>query len=384
VQLIPVSTPALLKAFVEMPISLYANTKAYVRPLDKDVYEVFDPAKNKLYKQGECVQWLLKDDAGKYIGRIAAFVNKKYKQSQPTGGCGFFECIDNQSAANLLFDTAKQWLQARGMEAMDGPINFGERDKFWGLLVSAYEERPLYGMSYNLPYYKTLFEHYGFQIYFNQLCFGMNSSDSLSAKFENLYNKYNQDPDFELRTIDKNNLDKYAEDFATIYNKAFAGHGENKSMDVRMAKGIFNSMKQVMDPKICWYVYHKNEPIAMWINLPDLNAYFKNFDGKLGLWQKLQFVYLQRFKKADRFVGIAYGVVPEWQGKGCDAYMIWASKLHVDNTNAYQKFEMQWIGDFNPKMVNLSKNLGAEEVRRLSTYRYLFDRSKEFVRHRML
>jgi hypothetical protein len=384
VQLIQVNTPALLKAFVEMPLPLYANNKAFVRPLDKDVYEVFDTSKNKFYKQGECVQWLLTDDAGKYIGRIAAFVNKKYKQSQPTGGCGYFECIDNQEAANVLFDTAKNWLQEKGMEAMDGPINFGERDKFWGLLASAYDERPLYGMTYNPPYYKTLFENYGFEIYYNQLCFGMTAEDSLASKFENLYNKYDADPDFELRTVDKNNLDKYAEDFCTIYNKAFAAHGENKTMDVRIAKGMFASMKQVMDPKICWYVYYKNEPIAMWISLPDLNAYFKNFNGQLGWWQKLQFVFLQKFRKADRFVGLAYGVVPEWQGKGCDAYMIWASKLHVDKTKAYQKFEMQWIGDFNPKMVNLSKNLGAGEVRRLSTYRFLFDRNKEFVRHKML
>jgi hypothetical protein len=384
VQLIQVNTPALLKAFVEMPLPLYANNKAFVRPLDKDVYEVFDPSKNKFYKQGECVQWLLTDDAGKYIGRIAAFVNKKYKQSQPTGGCGYFECIDNQEAANVLFDTAKNWLLERGMEAMDGPINFGERDKFWGLLASTYEARPLYGMTYNPEYYKTLFENYGFQIYYNQLCFGMTSDDAMGSKYENLYNKYNADPNFELRTVDKNNLDKYAEDFCTVYNKAFAAHGENKSMDVRIAKGMFASMKQVMDPEICWYVYYKNEPIAMWISLPDLNAYFKNFNGQLGWWQKLQFVFLQKFRKADTFVGLAYGVVPEWQGKGCDAYMIWASKLHVDKTKAYHKFEMQWIGDFNPKMVNLSKNLGASEVRRLSTYRLLFDRNKEFVRHKMI
>lgn len=53
---------------------------------------------------------------------------------------------------------------------MDGPINFGERDKFWGLLIDGFSE-PLYAMNYNPPYYKELFENYGFQIYFNQLCF---------------------------------------------------------------------------------------------------------------------------------------------------------------------------------------------------------------------
>jgi hypothetical protein len=383
-QLIEITSAQLLKSFVEMPLSLYKNDPVFVRPLDKDVYDVFDIEKNKLYKQGACKQWLLSDAQGVYIGRIAAFVNKKYKQSQPTGGCGFFECINDYSAAELLFNTAKQWLITQGMQAMDGPINFGERDKWWGLLVSGFSERPLYGMTYNPPYYKEFFERYGFQVYFHQLCFGMTKHQGMDNKFKNLHDKYAADPDFELRTIDKNNLDKYAEDFCTIYNAAFAGHGEGKTLDVRVAKGMFASMKAAMDPKICWYVYYKDEPIAMWINLPDLNSYFRHFDGKLGLLEKLRFLYLKTFRKPDRFVGLAYGVSPKWQGKGCDAYMIWASREYVMSTGAYDKFEMQWIGDFNPKMINLSKNLGAEEVRRLTTYRYLFDRTAPYERHKIL
>ena len=46
-----------------------------------------------------------------------------------------FECVNNQKAANLLFDTAKEWLTEKGYNSMDGPINFGERDKWWGCLV---------------------------------------------------------------------------------------------------------------------------------------------------------------------------------------------------------------------------------------------------------
>jgi len=48
---------------------------------------------------------------------------------------GFFECTDDRDAAFLLFDTCSAWLKERGMQAMDGPINFGENDVNWGLLV---------------------------------------------------------------------------------------------------------------------------------------------------------------------------------------------------------------------------------------------------------
>ena len=111
---------------------------------------------------------MLQDKNGKMIGRIAAFINHKkaFSEKQATGGCGFFECVDNQKAANLLFNTAKQWLSEREMEAMDGPINFGERDRYWGLLINGHQRAPIYGNAYQPAYYQSLFENYGFQVLF--------------------------------------------------------------------------------------------------------------------------------------------------------------------------------------------------------------------------
>ncbi len=55
------------------------------------------------------------DDKGQIIGRIAAFINyeKANKHPEPTGGSGFFDCINDKKAAFLLLDTAKAWLQGQ-------------------------------------------------------------------------------------------------------------------------------------------------------------------------------------------------------------------------------------------------------------------------------
>ena len=159
------------KDFLHLPLKIYKNYKAWIRPLDKDIYAVFNSSTNKAFRHGFCKRWILRDDGGKTIGRIAAFVNKKTMNKgnkQPTGGIGFFECIEDQDAAFKLFDTAKSWLEEQGMEAMDGPINFGERDKWWGLLIDGFEKEPNYNCNYNPPYYKVFFEKYGFKIYYNQ------------------------------------------------------------------------------------------------------------------------------------------------------------------------------------------------------------------------
>jgi len=382
-QMHEVKTDAEKQQFLQIAVDLYAHDANWIRPLDKDIEEVFDPAKNKFFKRGECTRWLLKDDAGEVTGRIAAFVNRQYKQDQPTGGVGFFECINDQQAANFMLDHCKNWLAERGMEAMDGPINFGERDKWWGVVVDGFYS-PLYGMTYNPPYYMQLLENYGFKTYFDQVCFAMKVKQKLEDKFYVRHAAISADPGYKAVMINKGQIEKFAKDFTYVYNKAWAGHGGGKSLEEKTVLNMFKTMKPVMDEHLIWFVYYKEEPIAMWINLPDLNQYFKHMNGKFGLLQKIRFVLLQKFGKCSRFVGLVFGIIPAFQGKGVDAYMIVEGAKVIQPMARYEDYEMQWIGDFNPKMVNIAESLGTHRSRTLRTYRYLFDRNKEYKRHPIL
>jgi hypothetical protein len=122
-QVVEVKNKQSAKEFLQVAVEQYTHDADWIRPLDKDIEQVFDRKKNKTFQYGEAIRWVLKDDTGKLIGRIAAFVNSRYKSKGddvPVGGAGFFECINDQAAANYLFDTAKLWLQSKGMEAMDG------------------------------------------------------------------------------------------------------------------------------------------------------------------------------------------------------------------------------------------------------------------------
>ena len=384
-QLISVNNATTARQFIEVAVQLNKNDPNWIRPLDKDINEVFNKDKNKAFRFGEVDRWILKDNNGNLIGRIAAFINKKYKNKGddvPVGGIGFFECINDQDAADLLFDNAKHWLIQRSMEAMDGPINFGERDRWWGLITMGYFE-PLYCMNYNPPYYVTLFEHYGFKMFYNQVCFGLDAAKKLSQKTLDRYKSFVDNPDISMRLMRKHELEQFAADFTTIYNKAWAGHGGLKQLAKEQVLVMFKKMKPVMDENVIYFAYYKNDPIAMFVNLPDINQYFKHLNGKFGLLQKLQFVWRQKFRRSKKFVGVVFGIIPEWQGKGIDAFIIGeCSRIVQVNPLLYTEYEMQWIGDFNPKMINVAESLGDTfRSRNLATYRYLFDRTKEFKRH---
>ena len=95
-------------------------------------------------------------------------------------------------------------------------------------------------------------------------------------------------------------------------------------------------------------------------------------------------MWLKLTGRCRKFTGLVFGVIPEFQGKGVDAYLIVEGAKVVQASKRYIDYEMQWIGDFNPKMINIAESLGSYRSRVLTTYRYLFDRQQVFKPHPMI
>ncbi len=376
------------REFLIMPVKLYQNTPCWIRPLDQDIESVFNPEKNKYYKQGDCIRWLLRNDANEVIGRVAAFINKKTVNKgndQPTGGMGFFGCIDDRRAAFMLFDACKQWLQERGIEAMDGPINFGDRDRWWGLLVEGFDREPNYQCNYQHPYYKTFFEAYGFQVYFYQLTFGRKIVGPLTARLQEKADLVARDPNYSFRYLRKSEMHRLPELMRNVYNRAWANRGEIPEMTEAQSKHIVKQMKFIVDEKLLWFGFYKEDPVIFFLSLPEVNQIFKHLNGNLNWWGKLQFLYHKIRGTSRKAFGVLFGVVPEHQGKGVDGAIIMAFRqLMQDEYHRYDEYELNWIGDFNPKMINVVEQINVEIVKRHATYRKLFDETKPFKRHPIL
>ncbi|MDH5598284.1 MAG: hypothetical protein OEY34_04115, partial [Cyclobacteriaceae bacterium] len=344
----------------------------------------FHKETNKTLRNGKVIRWILKDKNGKSIGRVAAFINEKTASKdndQPTGGMGFFECINDKEAAFMLFDACKNWLAEQGMEAMDGPINFGERDKWWGLLVDGFDKEPNYCCNYNFSYYKELFEAYGFKLYFNQYTYYRKTMDPLPVSVQEKAERIARDPNYKFVYLKKNELEKFAEDFRTIYNKAWVRHKGVAQMSSLQAKAIFKKMKPLIDERIIWYGYYGEDPISFFIMLPEFNQIVKHVNGKLNWLGKLKFVYHKYRKTCRKMFGVVFGVVPEHQGKGVEGAMVMATRKMVqDEYQRYDELEMNWIGDFNPKMMRVAEHVGGTISKTHVTYRKLFDETKEFKR----
>ncbi|MEO8766619.1 MAG: GNAT family N-acetyltransferase [Ginsengibacter sp.] len=358
--------------FLVLPRSLYKEDPNFISPLDKDIEAIFDQKQNNFHNHGVCKRWILQNGK-KTIGRIAAFIN--FEKNKDTafivGGIGFFECIDNEMAAFKLFDTAKSWLEENNVKAMDGPVNFGENDKYWGLLVEGFMP-PSMGMNYNPSYYKSFFENYGFKTQYDQYTNVIYVTKPFPDRFTKIADWIGNKPEYSFVHFEMKHFEKFAADFREIYNDAWSEFPDFTPIKLDTIRQSFRELKPIADEKIIWFTYHNNEPIAFIVAVPDINVILKPLQGKLNLINKVRFLWLKKTTTIHRIRFIVMGCKKKFQNKGIESGMIRKLQLEVVPRNTITQAELAWVGDFNKKMLALHEATGAIREKVHRTYRRVF------------
>jgi hypothetical protein len=359
--------------FLEVVNLIYKNDVNYIRPLNHDIEKIFNENLNPFFTHGQCTRWTLKDNKGLTIGRVAAFINTKkaHNYEQPTGGMGFFECINDKEAAFLLFDTAKNWLEERGMKAMEGPINFGENDSFWGLLVEGFTQ-PSYGMNYHAPYYYNFFTDYGFTTAYQQLTNHVNLTIPFPARFTKIANWVAAKPDYTFEHFNKKKAEKYINDLMEIYNDGWQDFENFVPIKKETLTESFKQMEVIMDEKLIWFAYAKGEPAAFVVIIPDANQMINGLNGKLGLFEKLKFAY-KRWVGVKRMRAIVMGTKQSFQKLGLESALFIKLGDYVLPKKQYTELELSWVGDFNEKMLSIHEATGATFGKKHLTLRKNFN-----------
>ncbi len=378
------------REFLNFPKRLYRHDPFWVCQLDSGIESIFDPAKNHTFKHGEAIRWIVKDDSDQTIGRIAAFIDniRSAANHQRTGGCGFFEVIENRDAAFLLFDTARNWLAERGMQAMDGPINFGENDNNWGLLVDGFMPQA-YGMPYNMKYYKSFFEDYGFQNYFEQYSYHreVRGSDKSITMFPERIMKIaewlSKRPGYSFRHFEISRSSKYVNDIVEIYNSTWSVFKEDFTpLDPAFLYESLKKARPVIDEDLIWFAYYNDKPISFFILLPDVNQIFRHFNGKMNPWNMARFLWFRTTHTMTRMRAVAGGVNPSHQNSGVESAIFLHIYKTLEHKPWYTEMELSWVGDFNSKMIAIYEAIGAKKAKTHVTYRYIIDKSVKFKRYK--
>ncbi|MCB0572400.1 MAG: GNAT family N-acetyltransferase [Phaeodactylibacter sp.] len=368
-QIIEVKDRKSWKLFHQVPHQIYKDDPNWICPLEKDVESTFNPKLNKAFADGEAVCYVLREEDGRLLGRIAAFLDYERNKTQPhpLGGIGFFECVPDQACAFVMFEKAEAWLREKGARVIEGPVNFGERDKYWGLLVKGFYP-PLFQENYNPPYYRAFFEDWGFIPFEQIITFKGDTSNIPVERLGRVAQRLRERYDLKTEALDYANLDKYTRDFCEAYNASFNQFGHFKPMEPEQVASILMEARSVADPNIMAMAYYEGKPAGFCAFFPDINPLLKQAKGKLN-WRTIPFFLLRRaLKKTYSARGMGFGVHPDYRSKGIFAVLV-EFMARPRNRKRYPLMYLTTIRAHNKDAISAYENLIIEIDRVHLAYR---------------
>ena len=299
------------------------------------------------------------------LGRIAAIHNCAHNEAHEdsVGFFGFFECVDNHTVAQALFDAAGEWLDARGLTIMRGPTSFSTNDEC-GLLVDGFNTPPTVMNPHNPSYYMDLVERAGFTKAMDLYQY-QSVNPRLPERLVERVRRILERKNITLRTLLMKEFDKEIERIKEIYNNAWEKNWGFVPMSDAEIDHLAAQLKPVVEPKLVTFVEQEGKPIGFAAVLPDFNvALKKNPSGRLfpGILK-----ILWTSKKINRVRVFLLGLLPEFRGIGADVVMyhsIWETGYRL----GYRWAEAGWILENNIPMNNAIQRLGFEHYKTLRLY----------------
>lgn len=344
-----------LMKFIKLQWKILGNDTNWVPPLIMDRKKLLDRKNNPFYQHAEAEFFIAEKD-GEPVGRIAAITNElhiKYHNDN-AGFFGFFDSINDQSVANALFNSAKDWLKQKGVSIMRGPANPSSNDEY-GMLYEGFEDQPRLLMPYNPQYYNTLCEDYGFVKAKDLFAYKLESKQVLaSEKVKRVAEIAQKRAGLKISSLNlkdfKNELNKVKK----VYNKAWAPNWGFVPLTDPEIDWMAKDLKPLAEPSLVLFGEIKGEIIGFALTMLDYNFIFKNMNGKL-----FPFGFIKLFTQKKRIPWariITLGIVPEYQKKGLDAVFYWEI-LQRANKLGIHLGEASWILEDNDMM-----NRGAEAL----------------------
>ena len=361
-----VSTSKQKKQFLHFPWKIYKNDAHWVSPLLIDLKKILSPAKNPFFQHAEMQQFIAFKN-GEIAGRIAAIKNDRYNEvhDQETAFLGFFECINDQAVADALFLKACEWVRAKGFSIIQGPASPSSNSEF-GLLTEGFDDSPRLMMSYNPPYYISLFENGGFTEVKTLLAYKIAYTNVLdNPKIARVAKIAAARSKMTLRHINMKDLGNEMSILKRIYNQAWAPNWGFVPFSNAELDDMAKDLKLLVDEELLLFGEVDGEAIGFAMVVPDFNYIFKQMNGRL-----LPFNFLKLFtqrKNIEWVRIIVLGIIPKYQKKGLDAVFY----HHIAQTclkKGYKYAEASWILDDNEAMKRGVELLNGEVYKKYAVY----------------
>jgi len=360
--------------FHDFQRQIYQEYPCWIPPFRYEIENIFDPEKNSFFTHGECERYLV-FDGKQVVGRFAVMNHPERDQAlDPVmGGLGFLEFIEDPDVLDAILEFARNWHQKRGYHTFRGPINFGENDTFWGLLVENYDETPVYGMHYHPPYYKELIENSGAEKLDDHWSYRRDFDQPLPERLVKITNRIEKRMNVHIRPVNFKNPDEDAEAIRQIYNRAWANQdiAEREQDFTELTREtvdeMVNQLKHVVIRDSVLLALVDGTPVSFIVSIPDLNEVSAKTGGKLRWWHIPRLFLLKRHVK--RLRTVVFGTLPEYRKKGLEA-LVFVRGIEMTHRAApsLDHLEGAWVSEKNWLMQRSLEALGCRHHKTHRTY----------------
>ena len=367
VSVAPVTGTRDLDAFIRLPWRLYQDDKNWVPPLLRLQGELFSPRHNPFFQHADVCLFLARRD-GKVVGRISAQVDHEHNRyhDERTGFFGFFECDNDQPAAMALLMAAEDWLRARGMERIRGPLNFSINGEI-GFLVEGFDSPPQILMPYTQPYYLGLAEGYGYEKVQDLYAWRWDRQPVPEGPAR-MVRELRSRPEVSVRIANMNRFDDEVRTILELYNEAWSDNWGFVPATEAEASQMSRDLKFIADPHIVPFVEIDGRPAGVALAVPNFNEAIHDLDGKLFPFGFIKLLWRLKVRRPRTGRLLLLGIRKEYRTRRYAglAYLLCDEIYHQARKRGYEWAEFSWTLEENRLINSLISKIGC---RHYKTYR---------------
>jgi GNAT superfamily N-acetyltransferase len=281
IEVSPVNTRKERDAFIRFPWRIYRNDPAWVPPLILERKAFLDRKRHPFYQHGDATLFLAWQKR-EIVGRIMASDDPNYNSLHQTSvGCfGLFECIDNREVASALFEAASNWLRARGLNEIMGPIDYST-NYVCGLLIDGFEHPPTILTSHNPPYYPPLIESCGFTKAKDWYAWWFSEFPEAAERLRKVAVARAGRHGVTIRPVNLRKIEDESRRLRTVYNQAWEKNWGFVPFTQDEFDYMAREMKPLIAPEAALLAEIGDEPVAFVIAVPDINVALRHINGRL-------------------------------------------------------------------------------------------------------
>lgn len=353
-----------VKKFVNFPFKLYKGCPHYISDLKSNIVKLL--TKDPFWQNNERALFLLYED-GEIIGRICALTNHAHNEhwQDKAGFFGFFDCINDARAANMLFHEASAWLRSKGCNTIQGPVN-PSTNHTCGVLLDNFDKDPFIMMPYNFAYYDELIKSCNLEKAKDLVAFERTDKEEMSPRMQKLIARFKKNEDISFRPINLKNFDEEVHRICKIYNESWSQNWGFVPISDAEIKQTAKELKTIVKTEMTTMCEVNGELAAFAICVP-------NFNHVLKAWQQSSFATkifkaLSAYFKMKDCRMLMLGVHPKHRGRGLELLVV---NEIIENCvkKGWNRAELSWLLEDNKGIISVVQETGCYKTKTYRIYK---------------